>query len=133
MCRPACGQWIWPVDLTPITALHWALEFCECFAFQHIEKNYLAIMCIWVTGTLDIFSSLWLIADMIFDALTTKCFYEAASLVSEEDYPFHHRFMYNNSGYHYPESAFFFASAGSMVLPIPIAIIFITHIANIYN
>ena len=103
-------------------------------------------MCNRIKGLFDVFSSLWLIVDMVFDIITTKDFYDAAKRVSGESYPFDNKFVYRdvrNSDYvnfspgsgtkvaqdqlnFYPEAAFFYASASSMLLPIPIAIISVT-------
>ena len=100
-------------------------------------------MCNRIKGLFDVFSSLWLIVDMVFDIITTKDFYDAAKRASGESYPFNPKFVYRdvkNSDYvnfspgngpkdqlnFYPEAAFFYASASSMLLPIPIAIISVT-------
>ena len=92
-------------------------------------------MCDIVKGVFNLLSALWLIADMIFDVLTTKAYYDAAVEISKTQNPFHSCFMYGppdqnsedeyfcDGGNHIQESAFFFASISSMLLPIPIGMI----------
>ena len=81
-------------------------------------------MCDIVGRLLALGSAIWLVSDQIFDVLTTKLFYEIAVNKTDETYPFKHAFMYGKGEYikgeYIKESAYFFASAGAMLLPIPI-------------
>ena len=83
-----------------------------------------------VSGLFDVFSSLWLIVDMVFDFLTTKDFYDGVKRVSKTSDPFDPHFFWktedpNNNlepGFH-PEAAFFYTSAGFLLFPIPVMMV----------